>query len=282
MKSKRLFLIAGYSAHNIIDASLEYMVRTFSRMGDVIFVMDSDASKQQLEKIQDCVLHATATRHGEYDFGSYKRAYMYARDARILPRYDFVYMINDSVYGPLKPIEKILSNMESSNNDAFGLVKNPHRDHPHIQSWFIGMRKNVFMSTWFDEFMNSITHQSDKGQITKLYEQGFTTLLSTNNIKWGCICTISGRGVYNNVKKLYKMGIPFIKKASFTRHNGCLGRQILYVLNHCDTDARTAILSGAQKTFGEEYINWLLTKNPFKILSRNMKYFFHKIRTEKL
>lgn len=244
--------------------------------------MDSDVPENNLSTIKPYVLYANANRHNEYDFGSYKRAYMYARNARILSHYDFVYMINDSVYGPLKPIEKILSDMESSNNDAFGLVKNPHRNHPHIQSWFIGMRPNVFMSKWFDEFMNSITRQSDKGQITKLYEQGFSNQLSTNNIKWDCICTISGRGVYNNVKKLYKLNIPFIKKASFTRHNGCLGRQILYVLNKSDVDARNAILRGARQTFGDKYIDWLLTKNPFKIMFRCMKYFIHKISTEKI
>ena len=42
-KNKRLFLIAGYSAKNIVDASLVYMVQKLSKCGDVILVMDCDA-----------------------------------------------------------------------------------------------------------------------------------------------------------------------------------------------------------------------------------------------
>lgn len=73
-----------------------------------------------------------------------------------------------------------------------------------------------------------------------------------------------------------------MKKVAFTRHNGALGRQILYVLNHTNSEARNAIIAGAKDTFGEQYINWLLTKNPIKILVRNIKYFTKKIFTEGL
>ena len=78
------------------------------------------------------------------------------------------------------------------------------------------------------------------------------------------------------------MGLPFMKKCAFTRHNGRLGGQILYVLNHISPDARDSFLSAARATYGDKYITWLLTRNPFKIWLRNIKYFTHKICTEKL
>ena len=40
---------------------------------------------------------------------------------------------------------------------------------------------------------------------------------------------------------------------------------------------RDDILSSARETFGAEYINWLLTKNPVKILSRKMKYIISRV-----
>ena len=42
-----------------------------------------------------------ATRHSEYDFGSYKRAYNWAQENLDTAEYEFVYLVNDSVYGPL-------------------------------------------------------------------------------------------------------------------------------------------------------------------------------------
>lgn len=272
MKSKRLFLIAGYSAQNKIDASLIFMLKNLSEFGDIVFIMDNDAPKTELEKISEYVIYSAAKRHGEYDFGSYKRAYTYAKNSEILKNYEFVYLINDSVYGPLYSMNQTFETMENFNTDAFGLIGNPHKDHPHIQSWFIGMRPSVFMANWFDKFMTSITRQTDKGAITYLYEQGFTKLIESNNKTWACIYYVSGRGIYNKIKKLYLAGMPFIKKAAFIRHNGALGRQILYILNHINSDARDAITSGAKDSFGPEYINWLLTKNPIKIIYRGMKY----------
>ena len=282
MKYKRLFLIAGYSAQNKVDASLVFMVKTLSNFGDIVLVMDRKITKTELEKLSPYVIYAAAERHKEYDFGSYKRAYLYAKESDILSEYDFLYLVNDSIYGPLYQMDFFFDQMEKSNADAFGLVCNPHKEHSHIQSWFIGMRQSVFMTKWFGKFITSVIHQDSKGAITYLYEQGFTRLIEANKKTWKCIYSIPGRGIYNDIKKVYRKGLPFMKKVAFTRHNGALGRQILYVLNHTNSEARNAIIAGAKDTFGEQYINWLLTKNPIKILVRNIKYFPKKIFNEGL
>ena len=161
--------------------------------------------------------------------------------------------------------------------DAFGLVCNPHPEHPHIQSWFIGCTRKVFLTDWFDKFICSVKKQSDKGTVTKLYEQGFSKLVLDHGLKWNCLYSVSGRKIYNNVKRLFQQGLPFIKKAAFTRHNGELGRQILYVLNHTNKNASDVILINAQRVYGEKYINWLLTKNPIKIILRKITYGFSKL-----
>ncbi len=279
-KNKRLFLIAGYDAQNIADESLLYLVQSMAKCGDVILFMDSNCDKNQLSKFDSFCIYADAEHHGEYDFGSYKRTYQYAKENDILNNYDFLYLINDSVYGPLYDIEPYLEEMESAGTDAFGLVCNPHPEHPHIQSWFIGMQKSVFLSPWFDEFILSVKKLSDKGSITKVYEHGFSKLITANGLKWTCLYKISGRGIYNNIKKLYKQKLPFIKKSSFKRHNGSLGRQLNYVLSHTPENIKSTILLNAKRTCGKEYIDWLLTKNPIKIIYRNITYAIRKIFTE--
>lgn len=278
--ARRLFLFAGYNAHGVVDDALVYYVQSLAKFGDIVLCMDSDCSDAELQKLSPYVLHATARRHGEYDFGSYKRAYTYAADAGILNKYDFVYMVNDSVYGPLMDLTDTFDKMEHMPADAFGIVCNPHKTHPHIQSWFIGMRKSVFLSPWYDKFMRGVTKQVDKGTITRLYEQGFSRMITEHNLTWQCIYTCRGRSVYNDVKRLYRRGMPFMKKVALPRHRGALGRQILYVLNHISPDARDAIVSSARATYGEKYIDWLLTRNPIKIIYRNIAHSVHKILTE--
>lgn len=280
--NKRLFLFAGFNAQHIIDDALVYYVRALSKCGDVVLCMDSDCSDAELQKLAPYVLHATARRHGEYDFGSYKRAYMYATDTGILDKYDFVYMVNDSVYGPLMDIKPSLCRMEKLNHDAFGLVYNPLASRPHIQSWFIGMRKNVFLSPWYDEFMRAITHQNDKGAITYIYEQGFTEMLRTHGVKIACLYNCPGRSVYNNVAALFRRGMPFMKKVAFTRADGALGNRILYILRHASPAVRDMILTSARGQYGDEYIKWVLTRNPIKIAYRHIKHALRKIFIEGL
>ncbi len=274
---KRLFLVAGYDAHGAIDASCVYLVKSLSTYGDVIFCMDSDAPASELKKLTPYILHACAMRHGEYDFGSYKRAYTYARDNNLLGNYEFVYLINDSVYGPLHDIGPYLNTMENFNTDAFGLVEKLHYDHPHIQSWFIGCHKSVFLSNWFDEFITSVKSHTSKGTITALYEQGFTKRIISHKLTYKCIYAVRGRAVYNHVKSLYKRGLPFMKKMALSRHGGALGRQVQYVLHHTPDSIRVPIMENAIRTYGEKYMCWLLTRNPIKIMYRSIRYSISKL-----
>jgi lipopolysaccharide biosynthesis protein len=276
MKS-RLFLIAGYDKIGHVNSALVHMVRSFANYGDCIVVMDNDSNKSELSKLKPYCVYVNATRHGEYDFGSYKRAYLWAKNNLNLSDYDFVYMANDSVYGPLFDMHKYFEMMESGDNDAFGIVRKTGGKSEHIQSWFIGMRPSVFMSNWFDKFILSVTAQPTKGAVATIYENGFTEQLNKHNAKWDGMYHVYNRGIYNKVKKLYNQNMPFIKKLSFTRHNGSLGAQISYVLDKLPRELRDDIFNSACETYGSEYINWLLTKNPIKIFARYVKYIITRV-----
>lgn len=278
--TKRLFLFAGYDKNNVIDDAFIMYVRALHKFGDIVVCIDSDCTQSELKKLDNLALHTISTRHGEYDFGSYKRAYNWAKKNTELNNYDYIYMVNDSVYGPLFDLSTYFEKMESGANDAFGMVKNPHHTSPHIQSWFIGMRKSVFMSKWFNDLLQSVRHHDDKGSVTILYEHGFTKHLIENNLSWDALYSAPGRSIYNRVKYFYKQKMPFIKKLAFSRHNGALGRQLLYILKHTNPDTRDTILTCARRVYGDKYISTILTRNPLKIMWRNIRYTIHKLRTE--
>lgn len=280
MTQKRLFLFAGYDKDGIIDDALVHYARAVSEFGDIVLCMDSDCKASELKKVQKYCVHTIGTRHGEYDFGSYKRAYIWATENLNLSNYNFVYLINDSVYGPLYDLAPYFSKMESGTFDAFGLVKKPHHDHPHIQSWFIGLRPSIFMTDWFDNFMRNITKLKSKGLITREYEHGLSRAITAHNLTWACLYTVKNRGIYNHVKKLYRAKMPFMKRAAFNRHHGALGQQILYVLQHIPASTRDAILSSARRTYGTPYVDWLLTKNPLRIIYRRIQHATRKLFIE--
>lgn len=275
--TKRLFLFAGYDTDGIIDDALIHYVQALSKNGDIILCMDSDCKKSEIAKIKPFVLHVITIRHGEYDFGSYKRCFIWARDKKLLKNYTHVYLVNDSVFGPLFDIKKTLTNMESTKTDATGLIVAKHKTHKYMESWFIRLNKKIFTSPWFDTFMSSVTHEEYKYIITVKYEHGLTNLVSDNGCTYAGLYNVRGRYTYNNPKRLFKRGCPFIKRACFTRHNGAAGAQIRYILKHCAPSVRNAIIKTSNRVYGEKYMNWFLTRNPIKIMIRNIKYAHKKI-----
>jgi lipopolysaccharide biosynthesis protein len=282
MYPKRLFLFAGYNQKNLVDDALVYYVKELATCGDIVLVMDCDCPQSELNKISHIPLHTLASRHGEYDFGSYKHAYIWAKENLNLNEYDYIYLVNDSVYGPMFPIQQYLEQMESLPDAAFGIVGNPHKHHPHIQSWFIGIRPCVFTTAWFDEFMCTITRLKDKGTITRKYEQGFSKMIIDNGQTWSCLYTVARRGVYNLVKKLYIKKMPFMKRVAFTRTHGALGGQISYVLAQLSPELRNAILTSTTALYGEKYIKWLLTRNPLRIMIRNIHHAIFKLSSGRI
>lgn len=274
---KRLFLFAGYDKDGIIDDSLVYYVKHLSLFGDVVLFTDCDCSAQELDKVKSYCMYASAARHGEYDFGSYKRAYLWATKNLNLQDYDFVYLVNDSVYGPFFDLGKYFQEMESWNSDAFGMVDKIGGHGPHIQSWFIGMRPSVFLSAWFDEFIKSVKHEQKKSDVAVIYETGFSRKLNAHKIPYKCIYSVRGRGVYNKVRALYNKKMPFMKKVAFIRHDGGLAGQIKYVLNHLSPELREIILKSAYRVYGADVVNGVLTRGRFANAIRKIKYALKKV-----
>ena len=274
----RLFLFAGFDKDGIVDDALIYYVKELSKHGDVILCMDCDCKKSSVDKINKYIVHTIIKRHGEYDFGSYKRCFQYAYKKDILKNYDYLYLVNDSVFGPTINIKETLTKIESVRADAVGLIVSKHKTHSFMESWFIKLNQKVFISDWFHDFINSIQNEERKSAITIKYEHGLTKLIANNNCLWDGLYYVYGRDTYNRPKYLFKHGCPFIKKVSFTRHNGACGNQIKYILNHCDKSSAKAILNSVNRLYGKQYMNWFLTYNPLKILYRNFTYVIKKLK----
>ena len=233
MKShKRLFLFAGFDRDNIVDNTVIYYVEKLSKLGDVVFVMDNDLPEKEIEKISAIpnVLYANGTRHGEYDFGSYKRGYLWAR--KKLKQYDWLYFVNDSVYGPLYDLEPLLKNLESSNADLTGMTANADKDTPwHVQSWFVGFSKKVFTSDFFDNFMQKITRIPHKTSLVMKYEAGLSWLIMRHGFTARVILDADKNTIYDSPRSVLVNGVPFVKKTAATKL-----RKMYFLYPHVEDD----------------------------------------------
>ena len=153
--TKRIAIFAHWDPDDQIDDYVIYYLNELKKVADILFVSDCHVHHDELKKIEPLVIKSIAKKHGEYDFGSYKRGFLAAKE--ILNDYDELIFANDSCYGPFYPFEDIWKEMDSKMCDYWGLFKHsdPKMNAWHIQSYFIVFKKQVFSSDAFFEFMNS-------------------------------------------------------------------------------------------------------------------------------
>jgi len=220
--TRRLFIMAVYDPPGKIDATIVDYIKNLggegNKSGDVVLTIDNDIPDAALDDLRNLpnVLHVAAARHGEYDFGSYKRGYQWARDNNLLKKYDWIYFVNDSVYCLAAP-EPVLDDLESRGAEFLGMATHTGTGKaPHFQSWFLGVSGRVAQMPWFEKFMTSVTHMPSKEDIIMRYEVGFSALMRRHGITAAAFdanCS-EDTDVYRHPLKLLNMGAPFIKKTA--------------------------------------------------------------------
>ena len=270
---KRLFLFAFFDPQGVVgEAALRYL-EALHALGDIVLAADCALQTGEEDKLAPLVVSYTASRHGEYDFGSYKRAYQQAD----LSGYDVVYLVNDSVVGPLQPLEPYLQGMEALGTDAFGLVLHPSRKERHLQSWFIGLKPSVFRASWFSEFLAGVEAVGRKEDVCIRYENGLARLLEAHSASYAGLWKLPGKAIYNAVGRLSRQGFPFLKRSAFTRHGGSLGAAVAKTLAKADPAMADAVVADMDRLYGEEYRRWFLSATPLRAFGRYLRYLSGKL-----
>ena len=180
----RVAVFAHYDHRKIIDDYVVYYLAELKKVAsNIVFVSDCNLSDKEKSKIKGLVSHIIDYKHGEYDFGSYKRGYNYLKTNKVLDKCDELIFCNDSCLGPLYSFETVWEKMDKEKCDFWGMTKfvnSKNKAWRHVQSYFVVFHRNVFTSKVFDKFITSITKQQNKGEIVRKYENGMSVLLEKN------------------------------------------------------------------------------------------------------
>ncbi|MBQ7413170.1 MAG: hypothetical protein IJV07_02725 [Alphaproteobacteria bacterium] len=175
----RVAVFASYSPRGSIPEYVIYYLKELKKVSDVIiFIADNPLHPSEADKIKDLVDHIECRRHGEYDFGSYKRGLAYLRANLLLDKQDSLILANDSCYGPIFPLSPILNRMDQEMDaDFYGLISNTEYNY-HLQSYFLVFSPKILRTTDLDNFLSHIRKEDSKIEIIKKYEVGLTTHLT--------------------------------------------------------------------------------------------------------
>jgi CDP-glycerol glycerophosphotransferase (TagB/SpsB family) len=205
---RRVCLFAAYDADGVVDDYVVDYVRELSRFADVYYLADSEMAPAELAKLSDITVEAWADRHGEYDFGSYKRlADRVGWD--VLETYDEMLLVNDSCF-LLRPLDEVFQRMDARAADWWGLqatkglararreaqalfrepipmdsvkhstldvFENDYTYDFHVASYFLAYRAPVIRDPEFRRYLGAVTSQRSKLNIVRKYEIGLTRWL---------------------------------------------------------------------------------------------------------
>lgn len=184
-KVKRLAVFASFASDGKIADYVVYYLRNLKEVCDaILFVTDNPLYPKEFDKIKDFVDYAKISRHGEADFGSYKRGYLYAHEKGLLDTAEELIFCNDSCCGPFYAFENMFTKMEKQNFDCWGVCANDQVRY-HLQSYFLVFKKKVFSSELFLNFMKTIKQKYELQPNILDYELDLMKMLEDSKFKCG-------------------------------------------------------------------------------------------------
>lgn len=209
-------VFAHFDKNNTIQGYVIYYLKELKKVSDtIIFVSDCDLPDNEIKKIKPFVKEAIAYRHGEYDFGSYKRGFKYLDENNLLNNVDELIFANDSCLGPLYSLEKVWEIMDKRECDFWGTNYFNYKSHkPHVQSFFLVFKSQVYKSNVFRDFIYSIKKEETKDEIIQKYEVGLSQLLLVNGFKLDSYTDYAIGEKIENVQIFSNVLSPLIKTSS--------------------------------------------------------------------
>ncbi|KFI25135.1 rhamnan synthesis F family protein [Paenirhodobacter enshiensis] len=218
---RRVAVFASYSGNGLLPPQvIPYLQGLKPLVSDIVVVCDNDLLPEEIQKLSGLAAHVITGRHGEYDFGSYKRGVAWLRETGRLDSADALVLCNDSCFGPVGSFEPMFATMEAKGLDFWGATDS-HQINYHLQSYFVVLTRKAFSSQVFRDFISGIEKEANVQQVILNYELGLTRCLKDAGFTSGAMLENQLEGVhpkdptYWNMTMfpLYAMesGVPLVK-----------------------------------------------------------------------
>ena len=192
----RTAVVASYFGGGTVPDALVYLLKGLRRVVDnIVYIADCKVFPQEVEKLRGLVAIAKFMRHGQYDFGSYRRGLEIARAEGLLDAAvaDELVMINDSNYGPVYPFEESFAKMAAADCDFWGYTGYNAFGNVHISSYFYLFRRRVVDSAVLDGFLSHVDGPIERDKVIIKFEFRLTKHLEDAGFRWATLVPMGFR-----------------------------------------------------------------------------------------
>ena len=172
-------IYAAYSSDGTVsDYVVDYLKALKEIAPNIIYITDNPIKMSEVNKLKPYITHLEAKKHGEYDWGSYKRGFNWLKEHQFLDKTSqLLIFANDSTLLVEKSFKPIMDKFPSD-VDFYGITANQDGTY-HLQSYFLVFRPQVYTHPGFNAYLNSVTKQKDGLSVAYHYEVPFTDYLKS-------------------------------------------------------------------------------------------------------
>jgi lipopolysaccharide biosynthesis protein len=174
----RIAIFAHYDRDAVIDEYVLHYLRGLREVvARILFVSDTPLAHAETGKLDGLAELVSAARHGEYDFGSWKRGIAHLGSE--LFRFDELILANDSCYAPIVPFQVVFARMATIECDAWsGTATGDNGEVKHLNSYFLVFRRRILADPVFSSFWPGVTSQPSSHQVVTQYENRLSEMLA--------------------------------------------------------------------------------------------------------
>ena len=254
---KRLGVFQLFDVDGIISNYIYFLLDDLRKnVDDLMVIVCGEINGDSIDKLKKYTDRVYYRKNYGFDAYAFKDFFTKFIDINELQKYDELVLLNDTFYGPFYPFEQVFKEMAEESVDFWGLTmhKKTYDLEEHLQSFFIVIRKKMFLSHYFNEFWENLKLEKvDFYHLVHNYEVKFTQFFKEQGFSYSAYVKddILNSDTLNNYNhyayspfqliKYFKM--PIIKRKVFTEGKDLsisAGEEIpeafKYIKNHYNYD----------------------------------------------
>ena len=185
VSATRVALFVHYDPKGIVHEFVLYYLERLNALGFTpIFVTNGPRpTAATLDLLRPLCGRILWRRNRGYDFGAYKDALQEVPDLDAL---EMLIIANDSVYGPLQPLEEIIARADPEQADVWGITDS-YEHHYHLQTYFLLVHRRALASSGFRAFWKRLVYTQSKTVVIHKYEIGFSKHLLAARLRLAAV-----------------------------------------------------------------------------------------------
>lgn len=222
----RICIYLTYDKQNIIDKYIGYMLKELKSCVDFLAVVCNETEIicgiEILEKYADEIFYR---ENIGFDVGGFKDALCSFIGWDKVLKYDELVLVNDSMFGPFKPMKEIFEEMDEKKVDFWGLAKHGEgKDDSHgniaehIQTYFLTVCYKMLHSHPFRRYWEEIPYYTNFHDVVCQHELKFTQFFASLGYTYASLANTEindSINICNNYSQYSFLPYELIKKRNF-------------------------------------------------------------------